>query len=87
MILLLWRSNLRSAWGVASCFAVISVLSQVYQIEQGTVLGLVSLASLVLIRSTLVRRRRTRRAVAGVAFPHFAVEPEPDLGPPAPESP
>ncbi len=83
-ILLLWRSPLRSSWGIVGCFAVMLALSLYYQVDRGLVLGLVSLAGLDLIRSTLVRRRR---AGAGVALPHRTIDPEPDLGPPAPESP
>lgn len=85
-ILLLWRWPLRSSWGIVCCFVVMLTLSLYYQIDQGLVLGLISLASLVLIRSTLVRRRMTRRAGAGVALLDDAINPEPDLGPPAPES-
>ena len=87
VILLLSRSSLRSSWGIICCFAVMLTLSLYYQVDRGLVLGLTSLASLVLLRSTLARHRRTRRDGVGVALPHRAIDPEPDLGPPAPESP
>ena len=87
VILLLSRSPLRSSWGIICCFAVMLTLSLYYQVDHGMVLGLTSLAGLVLIRSTLARRRRTRRAGAGVALPLPTIDAEPDLGPPAPESP
>ena len=87
VILLLSRSSLRSSWGIICCFAVMLTLSLSYQVDPGLVLGLMSLAGLVLIRSALVRRRMTRRAGAGVALLHHGIDPEPDLGPPAPESP
>ncbi len=87
VILLLSRSSLRSSWGIICCFGVMLTLSLYYQVDRGLVLGLTSLAGLVLLRSTLARRRRTRRAGADVALPHHTIDPEPDLGPPAPESP
>jgi glycerol-3-phosphate acyltransferase PlsY len=57
-VLLLWRTSYRSAWGIVACFTLMLALSLFYQMERGLVLGLTFLASLVLLRSTLTRRRR-----------------------------
>ena len=48
----------KSTWGIAICFIVMLAISQYYQIERELVTGLVILASLVLLRSMLTRRRR-----------------------------
>ena len=55
---LMRHSPLRSTWGIAICFIVMLAISQYYQIERDLVTGLVILASLVLLRSMLTRRRR-----------------------------
>lgn len=57
-IVLMRHSPLRSTWGIAVCFVVMFAISQYYQIERDLVTGLTILASLVLIRSMLTRRRR-----------------------------
>ena len=59
-VLLLWRSAFRSGWGIFACFGVMLGLSQYYQIDRNLVLGLSSLATLVLLRSVVTRRRRAR---------------------------
>ena len=55
---LMRHSPLRSTWGIAICFIVMLAISHYYQIERDLVTGLVILASLVLLRSMLTRRRR-----------------------------
>ncbi len=57
-IVLMRHSPLRSTWGIAICFSVMLAISQYYQIERDLVAGLVILASMVLIRSMLARRKR-----------------------------
>ena len=52
------HSPLRSTWGISVCFILMLAISQYYQIERDLVTGLVLLASLVLLRSMLTRRRR-----------------------------
>jgi acyl-phosphate glycerol 3-phosphate acyltransferase len=65
-VLLFWRSPLRSAWGIASCFAAVLGLSLYFQVQQlGLVLGLVILATLVLSHNRFVNR-------------HLAEGPSPD---------
>ena len=61
-IVLMRHSSLRSTWGIAVCFIVILAISQYYQIDRDLVTGLVVLASLVLIRSMLARRKRLASA-------------------------
>ena len=61
-IVLMRHSPLRSTWGIAVCFIVILAISQYYQIDRDLVTGLVVLASLVLIRSMLARRKRLASA-------------------------
>lgn len=57
-IVLMRHSALRSTWGISVCFLVMLAISQYYQIERDLVSGVVVLASLVLLRSMLTRRRR-----------------------------
>ena len=57
-IVLMRHSPLRSTLGIGVCFVVMLAISQYYQIERDLVAGLTILASLVLIRSMLARRRR-----------------------------
>ena len=58
VIVLMRRSIWRSSWGIVTCFAVLNGLSLYYQVDHDLVLGLTSIAGLVLIRSTIARRRR-----------------------------
>ena len=57
-IVLMRHSTLRSTWGIAVCFIVMLAISLYHQIQRDLVTGLVILASLVLLRSMLTRRRR-----------------------------
>ena len=61
-IVLMRHSTLRSTWGIAVCFIVMLAISQYHQIQRDLVTGLVILASLVLLRSMLTRRRRLSSA-------------------------
>ena len=61
-IVLMRHSPLRSTWGIAICFIVMLAISQYYQIDRDLVTGLVILASSVLLRSMLTRRRRLSSA-------------------------
>tara|TARA_B100000315_G_scaffold249496_1_gene280795 strand:- start:688 stop:1428 length:741 start_codon:yes stop_codon:yes gene_type:complete len=60
VLLLLRRSPLRSAWGMAACFIAMLGVSQYYQVDRDLVMGLVALAMLVLFRSIIGRRSRMR---------------------------
>jgi glycerol-3-phosphate acyltransferase PlsY len=55
-VLLFWRSPLRSAGGIASCFTALLGLSLYFQAELELVLGLVVLAALVLSHNLLINR-------------------------------
>ena len=61
-IVLMRHSTLRSTWGIAVCFIVMLAISLYHQIQRDLVTGLVILASLVLLRSMLTRRRRLSSA-------------------------
>ena len=94
VVLLLWRSAFRSGWGIFACFAVMLVLSQYYQMDRDLVLELSSLASLVLLRSVVTRRNRTRAPEEdlivegeGGLVEDLEPQPESELGPVAPENP
>lgn len=57
-VLLFWRSPLRSASGIALCFATLLGLSLYFQVQQlDLVLGLTVLAMLVLSHNLLIHRR------------------------------
>ena len=86
VILLLRRSVWRSSWGIAVCFAVILGLSLSYQIEPGLVLGLTGLAWLVLVRSRIARRRRSRVPEEEEIALDLELEQETELGPAAPDN-
>ena len=58
-IVSMWRSSLRSTWGICACFLVMLGLSQYYHIERDLISGLFALASIVLLRSLFIRRRRS----------------------------
>ena len=58
VILVTRRSIWRSSWGIVACFTVLTGLSLYYQVDREMVLGLTGLAGLVLVRSTIARRRR-----------------------------
>ncbi len=63
---LLWRTPLRSAWGIVICFNVMLGISQYYSIDRDLVGGMVVLASLVLLRS-IYSRRRQAHAFSGMS--------------------
>lgn len=94
VVLLLWRSAFRSGWGIFACFGVMLGLSQYYQIDRDLVLGLSSLATLVLLRSVVTRRRRARITEEdlvvegeGGLVEDLDQQPESELGPAAHENP
>ena len=93
VVLLLWRSAFRSAWGIFTCFAVMLGLSQYYQMDRDLVVELSSLASLVLLRSVVTRRHRSRAPEEdlvvegeGGLVEDLEPQPESELGPAAPEN-
>jgi glycerol-3-phosphate acyltransferase PlsY len=92
-VLILWRATFRSGWGIFACFTVMLVLSQYYQIDRNLVLGLSTLASLVLLRSVVTRRRRNRAPEEdlvvegeGGLVDDLEPSPESEIGPAAPEN-
>ena len=87
-VLVLRRSPFRSVWGIATCFAVILVLSLYYDDQRSLVLGLVALAMFVLWHSVIGRQRRLRlneREEMELDLDTDA-EPESDLSTAAPEN-
>ena len=93
VMLVFWRSAFRSGWGIFACFAVMVFLNQYYQIDRALVLGLSSLASLVLLRSVVTRRLRARAHEEdlivegeGGLVEDLEPQPESELWPVAPES-
>ena len=92
-IVSMWRSSLRSTWGICACFLVMLGLSQYYHIERDLISGLFALASIVLLRSLFIRRRRSHLGgMSEVDSPDLEFEdeildvtPEPDLPQPISE--
>ena len=92
-IVLMWRSSLRSTWGICACFLVMLGVSQYYHIERDLISGLFVLASIVLLRSLFIRRRRSHLdGMSEVDSPDLELEdeildvtPEPDLPQPISE--
>ena len=92
-IRLLWRTPLRSAWGIVICCNVMLGISQYYGIDRDLVAGMMVLASLVLLRSLYSRWRRTL-ALSGMGDEEVLemdldldLEPEADMMLPTPENP
>ena len=92
-VLVLRRSAFRSGWGIFACSAVMLCLSQYYEMDRNLVLGLSSLASLVLLRSVVTRRHRARAPEEdlvvegeGGLVEDLERQPESELGPAAPEN-
>lgn len=85
-VLLLWRSPLRSAWGVASCFAALLGIGLYFQVELEMVLGLVILAAMVLSHNLLVNRRLPGDPSPDEMDLDSDEETSSDLGPTAPEN-
>ena len=92
-IVLMWRSPLRSTWGICACFLVMLGVSQFYHIDRDINSGLFILASLVLLRSLFTRRRRGHLDGMSNEDDHelddgtLDVEPDPELSRPFPERP
>ena len=84
VVLVLWRSPLRSAWGLFAGFTVMLAISQYYQIDGELVMGLVALAALVLFHSLVVKWRRLRPA--DVEESELDAGQSSDLVAPTPES-
>ena len=86
-LLLLWRSPLRGVGALGTCFTVILVVSQYYQIDRDLVMGLVALAILVFFHSIVSRRYRGRISVEEDLLGLGLVsDEESDLGAPTPEN-
>jgi len=90
VILVTRRSIWRSSWGIAACFAVLTGLSLNYQVDREMVLGLTGLAGLVLVRSTIARRRRIdlpgEEEILLDLELDIDLDADADLGPAAPEN-
>jgi glycerol-3-phosphate acyltransferase PlsY len=56
-VVLSWKSHLRSAWGIASCFTILLALSILFQQQRDLVFSLAVLAALVLCHNLFIRRR------------------------------
>ena len=65
-VLLLRNHYLRSAWGMCTGFILMLGLSIAYQVDVEVVTGLTILAALVLLRSTIVRRRISTAGHQGI---------------------
>ena len=57
-LLIFWRSPLRAAWALSTCFIVILGLSQYYQIDRVLAMGVVVMAVLVLSHTMISHRHR-----------------------------
>lgn len=90
VILVTRRSTWRSSWGIATCFIVLTGLSLYYQVDQEIILGLTGLAGLVLVRSTIARRRRIdlpgEEEILLDLELDIDLDAETDLGPATPEN-
>jgi glycerol-3-phosphate acyltransferase PlsY len=76
-IVLMWRSSLRSTWGICACFLVMLGVSQYYHIERDLISGLFVLASIVLLKSLFTRRRRSHLdGMSEVDSPDLELEDE-----------
>ena len=58
-LLISWRSSMRAAWALATCFVVMLGVSQYYQIDRELIIGLVAIAVLVIIHTLVSQRYRT----------------------------
>jgi glycerol-3-phosphate acyltransferase PlsY len=89
-VLLFWRSPLRSAGGIASCFIALLGLSLYFRIELDLVFGLVILAALVLSHNLLITRRLAGCSSSDEIGLDIDLESDKetnsDLGPTAPEN-
>ncbi len=93
-IVVMWRSPLRSTWGICACFLVMLGVGQYYHIERDIISGLFVLASLVLLRSLFTRRRRGHpdgmsddvSSELEMEDEIFEVDPDSDLPRPLPKS-
>jgi glycerol-3-phosphate acyltransferase PlsY len=65
-VILLWRSHLRSAAGLVTSCTVMLAISQYYETDDQLILALAGLAALVLWRTLIGHRRRTRTASAAL---------------------
>jgi len=86
VVLVRRHSPFRSAWGIASCFGLILVLSQYYPVGQDLVVGLVVLAVFVIWHSIIARRRRLRLWEQQAMDLNVEPEPDPDLSTAASEN-
>jgi len=86
VVALRWRSSMRSAWGIAACYAVLLAASQVYQTDREVVIGLAALAVMVLGHNYITRHS----AIGPDAPPGLDLGPDgesdADLGPTAPQN-
>ena len=86
VIVLMRRSVWRSSWGILACFAVMSGLTLYYQVDRDLMLGLTSIAGLVLIRSTVARRRKGTLPGEEEILLDLDLDADADLGPATPEN-
>lgn len=77
-VMLLRNHYLRSAWGMCAGFLVMLGVSLAYQVDVELVTGLTIMATLVLVRSTIVRRRISAAGHQGIIED---LDPDPDLPP------
>lgn len=87
-VALRWSASMRSAWGIATCFTVILAASQLYQTDRNLVLGLVVLATLVVVHSYVTRHSAAVGEDAAPLLDELGLDADPDadLGPTAPQN-
>jgi hypothetical protein len=77
---------MRSAWGITACFAVMLTASQLYQMDREVVVGLATLAAMVVGHNYITRRA----AIGSQEAPGLDLGLDPDsdgdLGPTAPQN-
>jgi glycerol-3-phosphate acyltransferase PlsY len=86
VVVLRRRSSMRSAWGITACFAVMLTASQLYQMDREVVVGLATLAAMVVGHNYITRRA----AIGSQEAPGLDLGLDPDsdgdLGPTAPQN-
>ena len=86
-LLISWRSSLRAAWALSTCFVVMLGVSQYYQIDRELVIGLAAIAILVLLHTLVSQRHRVGLADEVQLLAQELDSPQkPDLGRSIPEN-
>ena len=86
-LLISWRSPLRAAWALSTCFVVILGLSQYYQIDRVLVMGVVVMAMLVLAHTIISYRHRASLQHEQKPLDlELGGHQEPDLSPATPDN-